>query len=173
MGGGLALMHAADDGFSVASVNYGGLTRIRSARCPRMPHCRQLRRQGPLASVRRVPRILELALRAAGINHDIIAFFRAHLVDAQAKTRPASTWSSKAITYTLYAFGGLMPFKSQAQRRKFAHLLVEGKISNETFEEWNRETGGKKLPERAARKPTGRKKTQTTRKSQTRSGKRR
>ena len=42
-----------------------------------------------------------------------------------------------------------MPFKSQAQRRKFAQLLVEGKISNETFEEWNRETGGRKLPERA------------------------
>ena len=42
-----------------------------------------------------------------------------------------------------------MPFKSQAQRRKFAELLVEGKISPETFEEWNRETGGRKLPERA------------------------
>ena len=41
-----------------------------------------------------------------------------------------------------------MPFKSQAQRRKFAQLLVEGKISNKTFEEWNRETGRKKLPER-------------------------
>ena len=41
-----------------------------------------------------------------------------------------------------------MPFKSQAQRRKFAQLLVEGKISNQTFEEWNRETGRKKLPER-------------------------
>ena len=40
-----------------------------------------------------------------------------------------------------------MPFKSQAQRRKFAQLLVEGKISPQTFEEWNRETGGKKLPE--------------------------
>jgi hypothetical protein len=45
-----------------------------------------------------------------------------------------------------------MPFKSQAQRRKFAQLLVEGKISNETFEEWNRETGGAKLPERVADK---------------------
>jgi hypothetical protein len=49
-----------------------------------------------------------------------------------------------------------MPFKSQAQRRKFAQLLVEGKISGETFEEWNRETGRAKLPERvrtsAARK---------------------
>ena len=45
-----------------------------------------------------------------------------------------------------------MPFKSQAQRRKFAELLVQGKISNETFEEWNRETGGKKLPERVKKK---------------------
>ena len=40
-----------------------------------------------------------------------------------------------------------MPFKSQAQRRKFAQLLVQGKITPETFEEWNRETGGKKLPD--------------------------
>jgi hypothetical protein len=46
-----------------------------------------------------------------------------------------------------------MPFKSQAQRRKFAQLLVEGKISNETFEEWNRETGGARLPERVKPKP--------------------
>jgi hypothetical protein len=45
-----------------------------------------------------------------------------------------------------------MPFKSQAQRRKFAQLLVEGKISPQTFEEWNRETGGRKLPERVKRK---------------------
>jgi hypothetical protein len=41
-----------------------------------------------------------------------------------------------------------MPFKSQAQRRKFAQLLVAGKITPETFEEWNRETGAKRLPER-------------------------
>ena len=45
-----------------------------------------------------------------------------------------------------------MPFKSKAQRRKFAALLVEGKISPETYEEWNRETGGKKLPERVKAK---------------------
>ena len=67
-----------------------------------------------------------------------------------------------------------MPFKSQAQRRKFAQLLVEGKISNETFEEWNRETGSKHLPERvrrraksatkAAAKPKA-KRTSTTRKA--------
>jgi hypothetical protein len=41
-----------------------------------------------------------------------------------------------------------MPFKSKAQRRKFAELLVKGDISPETFEEWNRETGRAKLPER-------------------------
>ncbi len=45
-----------------------------------------------------------------------------------------------------------MPFKSQAQRRKFAQLLVEGKISPETFEEWNRETGSKRLPDHVAHK---------------------
>jgi hypothetical protein len=50
-----------------------------------------------------------------------------------------------------------MPFKSQAQRRKFAELLVQGKISPQTFEEWNRETGRKKLPERVKRTKTRRK----------------
>jgi hypothetical protein len=44
-----------------------------------------------------------------------------------------------------------MPFKSQAQRRKFAELLVEGKISPETYEEWNRETGSAKLPDHVKR----------------------
>ena len=52
-----------------------------------------------------------------------------------------------------------MPFKSQAQRRKFAQLLVEGKISKETYEEWNRETGGKKLPEKVGEKKAAKKKT--------------
>ncbi len=46
-----------------------------------------------------------------------------------------------------------MPFKSQAQRRKFAELLVKGEISPETFEEWNRETGSARLPERVRRTP--------------------
>jgi hypothetical protein len=50
-----------------------------------------------------------------------------------------------------------MPFKSQAQRRKFAELLVKGEISPETYEEWNRETGGKKLPERVKRTSAKRK----------------
>ena len=41
-----------------------------------------------------------------------------------------------------------MPIKSKAQRRKFAELLVEGKISPETFEEWNSAAGNGELPER-------------------------
>lgn len=41
-----------------------------------------------------------------------------------------------------------MPIKSKAQRRKFAELLVKGKISPETFEEWNRSAGTAELPER-------------------------
>jgi hypothetical protein len=58
-----------------------------------------------------------------------------------------------------------MPFKSKAQRRKFAQLLVEGKITPEVFEEWNRETGGEKLPERVEQKKKKKKtRTKTTRK---------
>jgi hypothetical protein len=60
-----------------------------------------------------------------------------------------------------------VPFKSQAQRRKFAELLLKGEISNQTFEQWNRETGSAKLPERvqskARKKLTA--KAKTTRKS--------
>ena len=44
-----------------------------------------------------------------------------------------------------------MPFKSKAQR-KFAQLLVDGEITPEVYEEWNRETGGKTLPERVTPK---------------------
>jgi hypothetical protein len=41
-----------------------------------------------------------------------------------------------------------VPIKSKAQRRKFAELLVKGKISPETFEKWNRGAGKQELPER-------------------------
>ena len=41
-----------------------------------------------------------------------------------------------------------MPFKSKAQRRKFAELLVNGKITDEAYERWNQTTGRKELPER-------------------------
>ena len=64
-----------------------------------------------------------------------------------------------------------MPFKSAAQRRKFAELLVEGKISPETYEEWNRETGSRKLPERVKRKTTAKPKRKTARKAASRTRK--
>jgi hypothetical protein len=50
-----------------------------------------------------------------------------------------------------------MPIKSQAQRRKFAQLLLEGKITPEAFERWNREAGGAHLPERVRPKATKKK----------------
>lgn len=56
-----------------------------------------------------------------------------------------------------------MPFKSKAQRRKFAELLVEGKITDEQYEEWNRSTGKKVLPERV--KPKARPKARPARKT--------
>lgn len=62
-----------------------------------------------------------------------------------------------------------MPFKSKAQRRKFAELLVKGEITPETFEEWNRETGRQELPERVDRsKKKGKKKKTARRKTATR-----
>lgn len=65
---------------------------------------------------------------------------------------------------SLVAFDDDVPFKSKAQRRKFAELLVAGEISADTFEEWNRETGRKNLPERVTRKTTP-KTTRKTRKA--------
>ena len=72
-----------------------------------------------------------------------------------------------------------MPFKSRAQRRKFAQLLVEGKITDEAYERWNRDTGRKELPERVkpkAKNTTTRRKTakrKTTKRRTTRAKKRR
>ena len=54
-----------------------------------------------------------------------------------------------------------MPFKSKAQRRKFAELLVKGKISDETYEEWNRETGKRELPARVTPKKPPKKRSKT------------
>ena len=56
-----------------------------------------------------------------------------------------------------------MAVKSKAQRRKFAQLLVEGKIKPEVYERWNREAGKKTLPERVKR-GKGRKKRGKSRK---------
>jgi hypothetical protein len=57
-----------------------------------------------------------------------------------------------------------MPFRSRAQRRKFAELLVKGEISPETYEEWNRETGKAKLPERVTPKKRAKPKRKPVRK---------
>jgi hypothetical protein len=61
--------------------------------------------------------------------------------------------------------------KSKAQRRKFAELLMAGKIDKEVFERWNREAGKKKLPEHVKRKK--RKKKKSRRKKKRRSRRRR
>ena len=63
-----------------------------------------------------------------------------------------------------------MPFKSKAQRRKFAELLVKGEIKPETYEEWNRETGGARLLERV--RPKARKKKAAKRKTSRRPARR-
>lgn len=60
-----------------------------------------------------------------------------------------------------------MPFKRKAQRRQFAELLVNGKISDQTYEEWNRSTGRKELPERVTPKAGSKTKKETTAKKTT------
>jgi hypothetical protein len=67
------------------------------------------------------------------------------------------------------ATGGEMPIKSKAQRRKFAELLVDGKISNEVYERWNRGAGYKELPEHVKPKTKAKKKTTSARKTTKRS----
>ena len=63
-----------------------------------------------------------------------------------------------------------MPFKSKAQRRKFAELLVKGEITPEAYERWNKETGRSELPERVKRKPKNKSKRGRVRKTKARSG---
>jgi carboxymethylenebutenolidase len=88
-------MLAADHGFSVASVNYGGLTWNSE---------RALARAGPIVAsygardrwpgVRKVPGILEPALTAGGIDHDIKVYPGAghgFLNDHDPDVCPAST----------------------------------------------------------------------------------
>jgi hypothetical protein len=65
-----------------------------------------------------------------------------------------------------------MPIKSQAQRRKFAELLMKGEISEEVYERWNREAGYKVLPERVKPKGERAAKTKTKKKTASRTKKR-
>ena len=46
-----------------------------------------------------------------------------------------------------------MPFKSEAQRRKFGSMVKKGEISQKTFDEWNSETP-KNIPERKSKPKT-------------------
>ena len=51
-----------------------------------------------------------------------------------------------------------MPYKSDAQRRKFQQLLKEGKISQAVVDDFDKASKGKTLPERIGPKkpkPTG------------------
>lgn len=50
-----------------------------------------------------------------------------------------------------------MPFKSKAQRRKFYAMAGRGEISKAKVKEWERETGGKTLPERVKKRKTRKK----------------
>ena len=45
-----------------------------------------------------------------------------------------------------------MPFKSEAQRKKFYQLAKEGKISQQTLKHWEDSTGNMKLPKRVEKK---------------------
>lgn len=44
-----------------------------------------------------------------------------------------------------------MPFKSEAQRKKFQAMLAEGKITQATYDEWEAATGSTKLPSRVGK----------------------
>jgi hypothetical protein len=61
--------------------------------------------------------------------------------------------------------------KSKAQRRKFAELLVEGKIDKDAYERWNRGAGSRDLPEHV--KPKKRKGRKKAKRKPKRRGKRR
>ena len=45
-----------------------------------------------------------------------------------------------------------MPYKSDAQRKKFHSLLAEGKISQKIVDEFDKASSGMKLPEHAPKK---------------------
>jgi hypothetical protein len=62
--------------------------------------------------------------------------------------------------------------KSKAQRRKFAELLVEGKIDKDAYERWNRGAGGRDLPEHVKHKKKRKKAKRKARKKSKRKSRR-
>jgi hypothetical protein len=45
-----------------------------------------------------------------------------------------------------------MPYKSEAQRKKFHAMAARGEISQRTVREWDKKSKGKKLPKKAKKK---------------------
>ena len=66
-----------------------------------------------------------------------------------------------------------MPYKSDAQRRKFHAMLKRGEISKETVDEWDEASKGKKLPERVGNKRTKKRTTKPRRGKKTRKARKR
>jgi hypothetical protein len=59
--------------------------------------------------------------------------------------------------------------KSKAQRRKFAELLVAGKIDKDVYERWNRGAGSRDLPEHVGDKRRKRRKKKSKRRTKRKS----
>jgi uncharacterized membrane protein YkoI len=55
--------------------------------------------------------------------------------------------------------GGIVAFKSLAQKTKFENMLNEGKISQKLFDSYSKDTDLEKLPERLSEKKDNRPKT--------------
>lgn len=45
-----------------------------------------------------------------------------------------------------------MPYKSEAQRKKFHAMLKRGEVSRKTVDEWDRKSKGMRLPEHVKKK---------------------
>jgi hypothetical protein len=48
-----------------------------------------------------------------------------------------------------------MKFRSLSQKQRFERLVKDGKMSQATFDEWDKETGKEKLPDKIPYKPNG------------------
>ena len=62
---------------------------------------------------------------------------------------------TQSLPRTNFRGESTLPFVSEKQRAKFAQLVKEGKMSQETFDKWQSETGETKLPKKATVKTKG------------------
>jgi hypothetical protein len=70
----------------------------------------------------------------------------------------AFVMNGKALRFALGLRGGVMPFKSEAQRRYFEANKSKLEKQGVDVEEWEQASKGMKLPERAPKKATKKKK---------------